>query len=95
MEETYIFVYFIFQESYERAKVILQEHKKEHDLLTNALLEFETLDRDEIQVLLKKGKIAAVADLRKEKDKLEKEQKNNPNKKDGDVRGGKFLSPLS
>jgi cell division protease FtsH len=41
---------------YERAKMLLKKHKKQLDLLANALLEFETLSGDEITNLLKTGK---------------------------------------
>jgi cell division protease FtsH len=41
---------------YERAKMLLKKHKKQLDLLANALLEFETLSGDEIKQLLDTGK---------------------------------------
>jgi len=39
----------ILQESYERAKAILRSHGKEHKLLAEALLKYETLDADEVK----------------------------------------------
>ena len=41
---------------YERAKMLLKKHKKQLDLLANALLEFETLSGDEIRQLIDTGK---------------------------------------
>lgn len=43
---------YIFQESYERAKAILKSHQKEHKLLAEALLKYETLDADDIRAIL-------------------------------------------
>lgn len=40
------------QESYERAKVLLKSHAKEHKNLADALLMYETLDAKEIQLVL-------------------------------------------
>ena len=37
-----------FQESYERAKVILKTHSSEHKALAQALMKYETLDKDDI-----------------------------------------------
>jgi len=42
----------ILEDSYSRAKVILSSHKKELDLLANALLEHETLTLDEIKMVI-------------------------------------------
>ncbi|XP_025406784.1 ATP-dependent zinc metalloprotease YME1 homolog isoform X2 [Sipha flava] len=44
----------IMQESYERAKSILNTHQKEHKLLAEALLKYETLDAEDIKALLSK-----------------------------------------
>ncbi len=41
---------------YDRAKMLLKKHRKQLDLLANALLEFETLSGDEIKQLLATGK---------------------------------------
>jgi cell division protease FtsH len=41
---------------YEKAKALLKKHKKQLDLLANALLEFETLSGDEIRELITTGK---------------------------------------
>lgn len=42
----------ILQESYERAKAILKAHHKEHKLLAEALLKYETLDAEDIKSIL-------------------------------------------
>uniref|UniRef100_A0A0K8SB95 AAA+ ATPase domain-containing protein n=1 Tax=Lygus hesperus TaxID=30085 RepID=A0A0K8SB95_LYGHE len=42
----------ILQDSYERAKAILKAHGKEHKLLAEALLKYETLDADDIKTIL-------------------------------------------
>ncbi len=55
---------------YERATKILTEHRKELDQCAEGLLEYETLDDDDIDTLLKGGKldrpVAAVARKQKE-----------------------------
>lgn len=43
------------QDSYERAKALLQKHSKAHHLLAEALLEFETLTGDEVRDIVTKG----------------------------------------
>lgn len=48
----FINYFLIFQESYERAKAILKAHQKEHKLLAEALLKYETLDADDIKSIL-------------------------------------------
>src|SRR5690606_26939390 len=45
-------------ECYERAKQILQEHADKVHLLANALLKYETLDREQITELLETGKLS-------------------------------------
>lgn len=40
------------QDSYERAKTILKKYSKEHKKLADALLQYETLDAKEIQMVL-------------------------------------------
>ncbi|XP_040355096.1 ATP-dependent zinc metalloprotease YME1L isoform X4 [Ixodes scapularis] len=42
----------ILHESYERAKSILKTHQKEHKLLAEALLKYETLDAEDVKQLL-------------------------------------------
>jgi ATP-dependent metalloprotease len=42
----------LFQESYERAKSILKAHQREHKLLAEALLKYETLDAEDIKAIL-------------------------------------------
>ncbi|XP_022611023.1 ATP-dependent zinc metalloprotease YME1L1-like isoform X2 [Seriola dumerili] len=42
----------LLKESYERAKVLLKSHAKEHKNLADALLMYETLDAKEIQLVL-------------------------------------------
>ncbi|XP_025208239.1 ATP-dependent zinc metalloprotease YME1 homolog isoform X2 [Melanaphis sacchari] len=44
----------IMQESYERAKSILNVHHKEHKLLAEALLKYETLDAEDVKAILNK-----------------------------------------
>jgi len=43
------------QEAYDRAKHLLKKHSKEHHLLAQTLLEYETLTGDEVRDLIKKG----------------------------------------
>lgn len=47
----------IVEEAYERAQNILTKHRDHLELLAKTLLEFETLTGDEINELLKKGKL--------------------------------------
>jgi len=42
---------FVLQESYERAKTILKTHAKEHKQLAEALLQYETLDADDVAAI--------------------------------------------
>uniref|UniRef100_A0A1B6L7H0 AAA+ ATPase domain-containing protein n=1 Tax=Graphocephala atropunctata TaxID=36148 RepID=A0A1B6L7H0_9HEMI len=42
----------IMQESYERAKSILKIHHKEHKMLAEALLKYETLDAEDIKAIM-------------------------------------------
>ncbi|XP_046682921.1 ATP-dependent zinc metalloprotease YME1L-like isoform X3 [Homalodisca vitripennis] len=42
----------ILQESYERAKTILKTHQKEHKMLAEALLKYETLDAEDIKAIM-------------------------------------------
>jgi len=55
----------IVTSEYERALKILTEHRKELEQIAEALLEYETLDGDDIDTLLRGGKlerpVAAVA----------------------------------
>ncbi|XP_049853116.1 ATP-dependent zinc metalloprotease YME1L-like [Schistocerca gregaria] len=43
----------LMMESYERAKSILKAHHKEHKLLAEALLKYETLDAEDIKAIMK------------------------------------------
>uniref|UniRef100_A0A8D9A4E9 ATP-dependent zinc metalloprotease YME1 homolog n=1 Tax=Cacopsylla melanoneura TaxID=428564 RepID=A0A8D9A4E9_9HEMI len=47
----------ILQESYDRAKAILKAHSKEHKLLAEALLKYETLDIDDIKSILNNSEV--------------------------------------
>jgi ATP-dependent metalloprotease len=40
------------QESYERAKNILKTHQREHKMLAEALLKYETLDAEDIKAIM-------------------------------------------
>ena len=46
----------MIDEAYKRAMTILKTHRVELDRLANALLEYETLSREEIEVVIKGGK---------------------------------------
>lgn len=50
----------IVEEGYKRAEHILTKHRNHLELLAKTLLEFETLSGDEINVLLKEGKLDRV-----------------------------------
>ncbi|XP_067002984.1 ATP-dependent zinc metalloprotease YME1L isoform X2 [Anabrus simplex] len=43
----------ILMESYDRAKAILKTHHKEHKMLAEALIKYETLDADDIRAIMK------------------------------------------
>jgi len=47
----------IVMQQYERAVAILREHRKELEQIAEALLEYETIDGDDIDTLLRGGKI--------------------------------------
>merc|ERR1712127_1173950 len=44
------------EDSYKRAKILLKKYAKEHHLLAEALLEYETLSGDEVRDIITKGK---------------------------------------
>ena len=44
------------EDSYQRAKDLLKKHAKEHHLLAETLLEYETLTGDEVGDIILKGK---------------------------------------
>jgi len=61
-------------ESYKRAMNVLKTHRKELDLLAEALLNYETLDGDEVKTIIegkpiKKKKIVRQSDVKSKKDK--------------------------
>jgi cell division protease FtsH len=47
----------VVEQGYERAKTLLNKHRKDLDTLANALLEYETLSGDEIKIVLEGGSI--------------------------------------
>ncbi|KAK5980256.1 ATP-dependent metallopeptidase HflB [Trichostrongylus colubriformis] len=62
----------VLSDSYQRAKEILVKHRKEHQLLAEALLEYETLSADEVRQVIsgKKIKRLTPADIRRNNDAL-------------------------
>ncbi|XP_034946205.1 ATP-dependent zinc metalloprotease YME1L isoform X2 [Chelonus insularis] len=54
----------LLQEAFERAKTILKTHSKEHKLLAEALLKYETLDVDEVKTILSDKKVESISDKR-------------------------------
>lgn len=46
----------LLRESYERAKHILKTHEREHKLLAEALMKYETLDADDVKSILSRPK---------------------------------------
>lgn len=64
----------LLDESYKRAMNILKTHRKELDLLAEALLNYETLDGDEVKTIIegksiKKKKVVRQSDVKSKKDK--------------------------
>lgn len=47
----------ILDDSYERAKSILVKHAKEHKLLAEALIKHESLDMEQVKIIIAGGKI--------------------------------------
>ncbi|VDN06408.1 unnamed protein product [Thelazia callipaeda] len=62
----------LLKESYERTKDILIKHRKEHELLASALLEYETLSIDEVKNLLQYGKLLSHVAEKQEESKAKK-----------------------
>lgn len=59
-DKIWTFLFRLFsQESYERAKAILKAHSKEHKLLAEALLKYETLDIEDIKSILNNSEVPA------------------------------------
>ena len=57
-------VYRIVNEGYQKAKTILEEGKAILESLTQALLEFETIDSHEVELLVTGGKVEEIYKLR-------------------------------
>jgi len=72
----------IVTEQYDRATVILTEHRKELEEIAEALLEYETIDGDDIDALLRGGKlsrpISAAAKKRNDAAAAEPEDRRRP-----------------
>ena len=71
----------IIGEQYEISKKIIKQNKDLLDLIANALLEKETLTREEIDYLVKNKKLPKDDDIVEEEPKEEKEEKTSKNKK--------------
>ncbi|MGE3543131.1 MAG: ATP-dependent zinc metalloprotease FtsH [Kofleriaceae bacterium] len=68
----------IVTEQYERATSILNQHRAELDKISDALLEYETIDGDDIDVLLRGGKLERpVAAKKREQAAAEAEEARN------------------
>ena len=46
----------LVDEGYQRAKKLIKDHKKELELIANALLEYETLDGQQVEDIVRTGK---------------------------------------
>jgi cell division protease FtsH len=57
-------VYRIVSEGYQKAKKILEEGKDALERLTQALLEFETIDSHEVELLVNGGKVEEIQKIR-------------------------------
>ncbi len=84
----------IITEQYDRALVLLNEHRKELNICAEALLEHETIDGIHIQEILEFGEIRSPIIKRKiielepeeeEEETVEKRETSKENNKDGDV----------
>ena len=53
----------LIEEARDRATTILTEKRKELELLTNALIEYETLTKEEMELVLKGEKISKLKSL--------------------------------
>jgi cell division protease FtsH len=62
----------IVEENYERARTILTEHRDQLDAVTAALLEFETLNGSEVDLIMSG---AGIGELRKERERMAAETK--------------------
>jgi cell division protease FtsH len=69
----------IVTQQYDRAKAILTEHRPELEQIAEALLEYETLDGDDIDTLLRGGKLnRPIAAATKKKDASDEERSKRP-----------------
>ena len=64
----------------ERADKIISDHRKELELLKDALLEFETLDKEEILKVIKGEKLKKIEPERREEDEKKDDQGGRPTK---------------
>lgn len=56
---SFYFIFFhVVKESYERARGILQNHSTEHERLAKALLQYETLNAEEVVAVIQGKSIA-------------------------------------
>ncbi|GAM26134.1 hypothetical protein SAMD00019534_093090 [Acytostelium subglobosum LB1] len=72
----------LLDQSYERACVVLKKHSEEHHLLAKALLEYETLNLDEIKSIIEKKKLLN----KKSHEELKKEREDKDNKRQEEFR---------
>ncbi len=81
----------IVDEQYERATEILKEHRKELDLLAEALLEHETVDGTHVHEILEHGELRSTVSKRpepvKKEETTEKESTEAGEEKEGDIEG--------
>ncbi|KAJ0790408.1 putative peptidase M41 [Helianthus annuus] len=52
----------LLKDAYERVKSLLKKHEKSLHTLANALLEYKTLNAEEIKRILKQGQAGAISD---------------------------------
>lgn len=81
------------QESYARAKKVLTTHHSEMTLIAEALLEYETLDADEIKLLLETHSLSKLK-AKKQKEQLAHAKNAIQNTKTEQKLGSKIPVPL-
>ena len=76
-------------EAYKKAKKIVQEHKAKLEVMVQALLSFETIDAEEVKLIMKDRSLAALKNYRKRRTVRLKKEREETRKKDKEKESAK------
>ena len=72
----------IINEQYKVTKKIIKENIDLLDLIANTLLEYETITKEQIDYLVKHGKMPTDEEIKKEEEKAKEEKESKKNEKE-------------